>query len=189
MSNVDSRPANESETVMGQESRPLEPLACMSQVPDPPSVRTSLEDQCRLERLKFILDQQKFLNQFAHKYLIFFQSVVAAIGLATVAVFMAWSDLDVTTAIARTAMRTLEFLLIATGLFVVVLVVATVSSWWDYRHDEAELLDESVRSGFRKKPSVAGLWRWSETWLLVAVVVVVGGGVVLMEQFVLPLIK
>lgn len=143
----------------------------------------------RLERLKYVLSQQKFLNEHSHKYVAIFQTTVTAIIVSAVAVFMSWKSLSISVEIAKSALRALELLLVAVGAFLVIVVVTNVASWWDYRRDEAKLMNAVVGDGFRDLPSAKGVWRWFETWLLILVLVVVGGAVYYFETSVFPLMK
>lgn len=143
----------------------------------------------KLERLKYVLSQQAFLNEHSHKYLTVFQSIVTAIVLAGVAVFMSWEKLSIPAEVARAAMRALELLLGATGAFVFVVIATNVASWWDYREEEVEILDTTVGKGFRKAPSLNGIWRWYEAWLMLLVLIVVVGSISYVEHSILPLIR
>ena len=143
----------------------------------------------KLERLKYILDQQKFLNEYSHKYLTIYQSMITAIVGAGMAVFMSWKRLSISLIVARTTIRALECILILTGAFMFLVVFTTIASWWDYRKEETELLNEVVESNFRSPPSIKGIWRWFESWLLIFVVVTVLCIIVFGEVWIVPLMK
>ena len=51
-------------------------------------------------------------------------------------------------------------------------MLATTASWWDYRKEEATLVDTAVERGLRTRPRLSGFWRWTETWFILLVVVV-----------------
>ncbi|MGH1542172.1 MAG: hypothetical protein ACRBHB_17220 [Arenicella sp.] len=158
--------------------------------PSPDSSDSTEEiESFRLERLKYVLSQQKFLNEHSHKYVATFQTTVTAIIVAAVAVFMSWRSLSISAEIAKSALRALELLLITVGGFLVLVIITNVASWWDYRKEESKLMNEVIGDGFRDPPSVKGVWRWFETWLLALVLVLVGGAVYYFETSVIPLIK
>lgn len=157
--------------------------------PSSSSISATDIDAFRLERLKHILSQQKFLNEHSHKYLTIFQTTITAIVIAAVAVFMSWKSLSISLEIAKASLRALELLLVTVGVFVVLVVVTNIASWWDYRKEETQLLNAVVGNEFRTSPSLKGAWRWFETWLFILVVLVVCGAVSYFEMSVFPLMK
>lgn len=143
----------------------------------------------KLERLKHILKQQDFLNESFHKYLTFFQTVTTAIITGIVAIFISWQKLGVSIDITKVAIRTLEFLLVIMGLFIVFVMISSIFSWWDYRKEEKKIFDMEVSTEFRNAPSVRGIWRWFETWFLVLIIILCAVFVTLIESFIIPAIK
>ncbi|MDX9988981.1 hypothetical protein [Thiothrix unzii] len=146
-------------------------------------------DDFKLERLKHILKQQDFLNEYSHKYLTFFQTISTAIITAIFAVFAGWQKLSITADMAIVTIRALELLLSFISIFVAVVIATNIFSWWDYRKDEANIFNEIVSQDFRKQPSLKGIWRWFEFWFLVVVVCLSFGIIIFVEYFAIPLIK
>lgn len=140
----------------------------------------------KLERYKFILQEVHTLNDNLHKYLALFQTLTTAIFGAGVALFVSWRQLNITVEVAITAMRGLLALLIILTLFVVSSLIAGILSWFDYRWEEVELLNETVKQGFRKPPSLKNFWRWYETYLIVFILIVVVAIAIYVETQVVP---
>ena len=134
----------------------------------PPAVPSS--QSYKLERYKFILQQLHALNENLHKYITLFQTLATAIIAAGAAVFVSWKKLDVTAAVAAAAIEWLLILLALLAFFVVLSIVMGMFSWYDYRREEADLLDAEVGKAFRKRPAWKNLWRWYETYAVVFVV-------------------
>ena len=113
----------------------------MGESPPTNPTKPTTADDFRLERLKHVLSQQRFLNEHSHKYVTIFQTTATAIVLAAVAVFMSWKSLAISLEVANAAIRALEILLLFVGAFVVLVVITNIASWWDYRKEEADLLN------------------------------------------------
>jgi hypothetical protein len=161
--------------------------------PNKPSTRSSDSPTeiaaFRVERLKYILSQQATLNEHSYRYVTLFQTTVSAIVVAAVAVFTSWKRLAISAEIAKAALRALELLLVVTSGFFILVVVTNIASWWDSRREEARLMNDVVGEGFRNPPSLQGVWRWFETWLIILVLIVLVGTLTYFEHAVLPLIK
>lgn len=148
-----------------------------------------LQNQFRLERYKHILENQKQLNEYSHRFLTVFYSSIAAVAIAGVSVFMSWKKLEIDAALARTVIRGLEVTVFLSGVFVLLVVLSNILSWWDSRVDECKVVDEVLGPGYRKPPSIRSAYRWFELWVVLLVVAVVVGLVVYIERIVIPMIR
>jgi hypothetical protein len=157
--------------------------------PGSPPADGSKAAEFKLERYKYILQQLHALNENGHKYLTLFQTLATAILGGIAAVFVSWKELKITAEAAQTAIHGLLWLLAVLAGFVVVSVLGGIFSWWDYRKEEVELLDDEVFVGFRTNPKATNLWRWYETYLLIFLVLVVIGIWWFVCSRVLPLVK
>jgi hypothetical protein len=117
-------------------------------------------NEFKLERYKYILGEIHFLNDSVQKYLTLFQTLATAVVGAAAAVFVSWRKLAIDAAMARTTVRGLLGLFLILAPFVILSVLAGVFSWLDYRREEASLLDEAVRPGFRSLPRPENFPRW-----------------------------
>lgn len=142
-------------------------------------------DEFKLERYKYILQEIRSLNENTHKYLTLFQTLATLIVGGGVGVFVGWKNLHINADVAIAAINGLLILLIVLALFVITSIVAGIVSWFDYRNEEVELLDQ-VQPGFRKKPSLRNLWRWNETYMMVFVIMVVVFTCVYVESQIIP---
>ena len=143
----------------------------------------------KLERYKYILKEIHFLNESLHKYLSLFQALATAVVAAGAAVFVTWrkSGIDAKTTIIT--MHGLLALFTMLAVFVILSVLAGVFSWLDYRREEAELLTETVRPGFRAAPNPRHFWRWYETYVVLFMVIIVSSAYFFVECVIIPAIK
>ncbi len=148
-----------------------------------------LQEGYKLERLKFVHKRQASLNDYTFKALSFFQAISTALVIAGVTAYSSWEKVGLEAEDARIAVRAIQWLLIGVGIFMLATIVSSVGSWWDNRDEECDLFDEVIGLGYRKRPSLASLWRWCETWLLIAVIVFVGSMAMFIEFCMLPRIK
>lgn len=121
----------------------------------------------KLERYKYILQQLHSLNENIHKYLIVFQTLVTAVIGGAVTIFVSWKNLKLEGEVARISIHGLLYLLLIISLFVIISVIAGLLSWLDYRKEEVKLLDAAIKPGFRNKPKIGNFWRWYETYLII----------------------
>lgn len=143
----------------------------------------------KLERYKFILQQQNALNEHTHKYLTFFQTVITAIIGASVLIFLASKEGKIDSDTARIAFRGVEVLAFMVAVFLISTVIAGIFSWFDYRNEEVELLEEAVRPEFRKSPEWKNLLRWYEFYAVVFFIVVTLSLILYIELGVIPSLK
>ena len=143
----------------------------------------------KLERLRFVNLQIDRLNERFHKYVTLFQTFATTIVGAGAGVFVFWSNKGVDASSAKLIIEGLLGLLTLLAAFVIVFVVTGIMSWFDYRNEEARILNDCVESGYRKKPSLGNLFRWHEFYLLLLVVATVGIIALFSCNCILPLIK
>ncbi|MDF5707084.1 MAG: hypothetical protein PUP90_05220 [Nostoc sp. S4] len=143
----------------------------------------------KLERYKYILQQIHFLNENIFKYMYLFQTLATAIITGGIAVFVSWRKLEITPDIAKLGITSFLGLLIITAIFSIFSIVVGVASWVDYRKEEVELLNETVRPGFRKPARIRNLWRWYETYIVLLIFLVIVFIYFFVESQVIPLIK
>ncbi len=143
----------------------------------------------KLERYKFILQEIHSLNVSIHKYLTLYQKLVTAIIGGGVTILVSWQKLNISPEIAKAGMQALVGLLIILTLFVIVLILASAFSWFDYRNEEVKLLDDAIKPGFRHRPKIGNFWRWNETYIIVFLVLFMVVIVFYTETRLVPLIK
>jgi hypothetical protein len=68
-------------------------------------------------------------------------------------------------------------------------VLAGVYSWFDYRREEVNLLNEVVRPGFRMPPKARNFWRWYETYVVVLMLIIVALAYFFVERVMIPAIS
>jgi uncharacterized membrane protein YfcA len=144
-------------------------------------------DEFKLERYKYILQEMRSLNDNTHKYLTLFQTLATLIIGGGVGVFVGWKSLRIPPDAAIAGINGLLILLVVLGLFVITSIAAGMISWFDYRNEEVELLDQ-VQQNFRKKPNLRNFWRWTETYMIGFIVTVVIFICFYIESQIVPLI-
>jgi hypothetical protein len=142
----------------------------------------------KLERYKYILQQLHSLNENNHKYLSLYQALVTAVIGGGIAIFVGWKELKIDAATARVGIRGLLGLLVILTLFVCILIIVGIFSWFDYRREEVKLLKQEVDSSFRQKPKLGNIWRWSETYLILFIIVMMVIIYIFVEWRLIPLI-
>lgn len=143
----------------------------------------------KLERYKFILNEIHFLNDSVHKYLTLFQTLGTAVVGAAAAVFVSWRKLAINAEIAKMTIEVLLGLFLALAGFVILLVLAGIFSWLDYRKEEVKLLNEAVAPGFRDTPNPRNFWRWYETYVVLFMLAIAVAAYSFVECLILPAIK
>lgn len=142
-----------------------------------------------LERYKYILQQMAFLSHGYHRSLMLFQVLASAIVGAWATLLFTWEELGIDAETARLGIRALNYLFVILGIFVILLTVAGIFSWFDYRKEETKLLNRVTSDpGFRKPPSWKGFLRWYETWVIVLMLALIALGLYFIEGHVIPLI-
>jgi hypothetical protein len=131
----------------------------------------AVQDDFKLERYKYILQQIHFLNGNMHKHLAFFHGLAVLILGAIIGITLNWKELGIDAATAKVGIYSLATLLCLASSFTFLLVLSGIFSWVDYRKEEAALLDEVISEGYRSKPKLKNFWRWHESWLLFFLVI------------------
>ncbi|MGS2646697.1 hypothetical protein [Streptosporangium sp. LJ11] len=122
-------------------------------------------DQFVLERYKYILQQIHAINENAHRYLALYQTLVTAVATAGIALFVGYKNFGIAANVARSGLIGLMLLESLIAGFTVLLVVAGMLSWFDYRKEECALTDVYISPGFRNEPRWRNFFRWHETYI------------------------
>ncbi|MEU7716346.1 hypothetical protein ACGF5H_01430 [Micromonospora chalcea] len=117
-----------------------------------------------VERYKFILQQLHFTNENVHRFLAIYQTLATSLAAAGVALFTGYQKLGLTAEDARSALVAIMTLISMVAAYTILQVLVGVASWFDYRLEECELTDKTVRDGFRARPNWRNLYRWYETY-------------------------
>jgi hypothetical protein len=118
----------------------------------------------QIERYKYILQQLHSTNENVHKYLALYQSIATALLGAAVALFVGYRKWNLPVSVATSALKALLWLVTIAAAFAVLLLLAGVFSWIDYRREECELTEKLVYPGFRRPPSWKNSYRWYELY-------------------------
>jgi hypothetical protein len=152
----------------------------------PQPTEKPLKNELKMERYKYILQQLQMLNDNSHKYLTLFQTLATFIVGGGTYLFVSWRSFHISPAVARTSMQGLIGLLILMTLFIMVSLASGISSWFDYRKAELQLLDEEVGVGFRKPPRLRDWWRWYEIHMMIFIFLIVLFIVIFVETQIIP---
>lgn len=150
--------------------------------------KSDLIDQITIERYKYILGEIRSLNDNFHRFLAIFQTLATTIIGGGIAFMATWENMNLSPEVAISILRSLEGLLILLTVFIVLSLIAGMASWYDYRVEEADLLNE-IKKGIRSYPKLKNFWRWSETYLLLFLVVFIAFVAIYLESQIIPLIK
>lgn len=180
--------ANTQETAANLVPQPAANTQGAALNPAPQSAERKREDEYKLERYKYILQQMQILNENAHKYLTLFQALATFIVGGGTYLFVSWRNLHISPDVARTSMQGLVGLLVLLTLFIIVSLLSGISSWFDYRKQEVRLLNEEVGVGFRIDPQIRNWWRWYEVHMMVFVFLIVMCIIIFVETQIIPYI-
>jgi hypothetical protein len=117
----------------------------------------------RLERYKFILQQQHTLNENVYKFLALYQTLATTLVGAGLALFVGYEKWGIVAKTARAGVTALLWLLTFVAAFTALLVLIGILNWLDYRREECELANQAMYPGFRRPPQVRNMFRWYET--------------------------
>lgn len=143
----------------------------------------------KIERYKYILQQINALNENTYKYLTFFQKLAALILSGILALFLNWKKFGIDAETTQMGIYGLLSLLVLFAAYVILYMLIGVISWFDYRKEEVEFLDEVIEPGYRSKPTAKNWWRWRESWLMASILVFVVIVLWAVLKFVIPLIS
>ncbi|WP_229068992.1 hypothetical protein [Actinoplanes sp. DH11] len=126
-----------------------------------------------LERYKFILQQLHTVNENVHRFLGLFQAIATGLLTVGIALFVGYKKWDLAPDIAATGIEAVMWLITLTAGFTLLLVVAGVFSWIDYRREECQLLERHVRLNARSAPRLSNFWRWYETYVVLFILLAI----------------
>ena len=127
-----------------------------------------------LERYKFILQQIHTTNENVQKFLGIFQGVATTLLTAGIGLFVGYRKWNLTPSIAETGIEAVMWLVTLTSAFTILMVLAGLFSWFDYRKEECLLLERCVGPGARDLPRLKNFWRWYETYIIMFIVAAAG---------------
>lgn len=142
-----------------------------------------------VERYKYILQQIHVVNENVYRFFAIFQTLATAITTVALALFVGYSKWGIDPATARTGVRGLLLLITIIAGFTVLLVVAGILSWLDYRREECELAARYVSTDFRPAPRLRNFYRWYETYIILFIIAAAVLLWILGETLVIPRIR
>lgn len=142
---------------------------------------SEIEKDFGLERYKFILQQMQALDENVHRFLTIYQTLTSTLVGGGLALFVGYRKWGIRTGTARSGVIGMMWLVTIIAAFTVLLIIAGILNWLDYRREECDLTDTVVRRGFRKAPEPRNFFRWHETHIILFVI----GSVVFLWIFVL----
>lgn len=145
---------------------------------------TSIEKDFGLERYKFILQQIQALNENVYRFLAIYQTLTSTLVGGGLALFVGYRKWGIKTDTARSGIIGMMWLITIIAAFTILLIIAGILNWLDYRREECELTDTLVGMGFRKAPQPRNFMRWHETHIILFII----GSVVFLWVFILAYI-
>lgn len=144
------------------------------------------KEEYERKRYEYILNQIRDLNQYSHRYLSVFQALLSATIGGGVALFVSWRNLGLTPSDAVLAIHSLLAVATVLSVFFLAASLAVMRSWWHYRLEEVELVNDAVGPNTRQPPRLKNLWRWQESWFLVLVLLVLASLWIFAEALFIP---
>jgi len=127
-----------------------------------------------LERYKYILEQKRSLNAATFKIVSILQLIVAAVATANFSIIKAVQSGEIDSDAARLAVLFCFVGSIFVILACLLSLVGGLASWLKYRRDEAAV-EMQVHGAARPAPNFASIFRWYETYIILAAVVGAAG--------------
>lgn len=139
------------------------------QSPDQNILSVEAQGLIAVERYKFIQEKIKKLDsQFEQSLNTMLKTIIALVAFG-VAVLLAKLEGKIQSeSIVLLAIQTIGLLLSISSIFHLLTNLAVMFSWWDYRKEEVELLNQVGCNLNRSKPVICikKVLRWHETYLL-----------------------
>ncbi|MFD2177871.1 hypothetical protein [Veronia pacifica] len=129
-----------------------------------------------LERYKFIIEKQKYLDSLLHKNMDFYLKVITAImGIFFSSASIYKNKPEIISLDSLTLMLELTSILTIFVSSVILLMTASIAcSWFDYRKDEVKILDQVDGSYKREMPKKRNFWLWHESIFAFALSIIIG---------------
>ena len=140
--------------------------ATAAEGPVKPGLTNTNNTEFALERYKYILQQLHSVNENVHKFLGIFQVLTTSLAGGAVAVTLGYKKWGVSPAVAQASVQAVMWLITLVTTFTVMLIIAGMFTWMDYRKEECELLKSHSNQVTRSAPSWGNFWRWYETYVL-----------------------
>lgn len=131
-----------------------------------------IEKEIAIERYKFILTKIQHLDESLYKNIGFIAKFTTAIISAIASSILLFKTSKITNEIVVLVIDFAAYISVFTCLLFILITLAIIFSWRDYRKEEIELLDKCGVEIGRKPPSFKGLLRWTETWFLIALLII-----------------
>jgi hypothetical protein len=128
----------------------------------------TLKEAILLARYSYILERKNALNEVTFKIAAFYQTSIGAVAIAQFTMLKLAAD--GTFGAANYAMIT-KFLLatfIITSTLTLLLLAGGIMSWLNYRNDEIDI-EAATHGTYRKPLGFFSIFRWYETYLVLAV--------------------
>jgi hypothetical protein len=148
-----------------------------------------LEKDFHLERYRYILQQLHSTNESVYKLLGIFQALETSLVAGILAIFVGYRKWEIGADQARSGLIGLALLATLVGIFTVVLILACMANWFDYRKEECELAEAVIESDFRKPPMLRNWFRWNETYIILFIVSLLAFLWIAVLTFLIPSIK
>lgn len=142
----------------------------------------------KVERYRFILQQLHSINENVYRFLGIYQALSVAMVTAGLGLMVGYKKWGIDPDAAKVGVIGLMLLISLTATTVVLLVLAGLASWVDYRREECRLVDPVVHSNFRSPPDIRNWYRWYETYVIIFILFTVTFLWIGTYAFVLPLI-
>src|SRR5262245_15810361 len=116
------------------------------------SADKATEVQFAIERYKYILGQINTVNENVYRFLAIYQTLAVTLVSGALVLFVGYRKWGIHPSTARVGIIGLLSLTTVIAGFVIMLIIAGLRSWLDYRREECSLTDAIVKPGFRDPP-------------------------------------
>ena len=129
----------------------------------------SIEESLKLERYKYVLEQKKGLNERTFKIVTIYQAIVLALAGAQFKIMAELADNKLDSALASDATWILFGIFVFISTTTVALLGGGLAAWMGYKRDEASIISYSIGND-DNMPFIKKIFRWYETYLILAIV-------------------
>jgi len=130
----------------------------------------SLQEQIAVEHYKFLLIKIQHLDEALYKNISFSSKFIMGVFSFIITVIMAVKAKTIPLETLPIAIKSASYLTIFICITFILITFSIILSWRDYRQEEVALLNKLTIDIGRKLPTYKNLYRWTETWFLLALI-------------------
>lgn len=131
---------------------------------------SDFKEQIALEHYKFILLKIQHLDESLYKNIGFVSKFITTIFSFTIASILLQKADKISPELLNFSLKFTSFIIMFICITFILITIAIVLSWFDYRNEEIALMNKMEIDIGRKSPTFKNIHRWTETWFLIVLI-------------------